>query len=663
MNDWEEKYLNWQKNGMAQYMSEKLGEKGISAEEERKVLSDKLAKTAYNLGFDDCFVPEEIEHPSWTDAYDLMPLFTKSAESPDLIEHFSADFKREILDKCKTEQEKALAKKIFPDMCRFFAPELINPENYAAGSVLLLKTYQNFSTKITDLSSQESFKQTALGDKIFCLSKYAPARQQSFLRLQAVNDAICQLGNTGKIRSFIQNLDNFADRENGLTPDMVAGLSENLLPDMKSGKNNIDEQYDNLSGMYFFDYGIGEFYYKCAATPLSPANIAELIRIYKELPATDWDTFNQNRNDGLALANSKVLGQLRDTIHDQRPATAELIAAMTEYYDNRDSDSAKCRLINANKNNIGYQLDEKALLDAGTYDEEVCRKNNPKEKEKIIDILRRLTENMNSDAKLPQVENAQMQKLVENIDAKGFTDTGRLGILLNAINTRLESDMNHGKIGISPDMLKLIVWADRKTAAAINDLDYERQSGAYKSSWFKQAAKFSLLINDSGKDFDFAAFDREYDEKAATLDMEEMYLYLSGLQNSCLINAQETALAKHGAYLKRIYPDLSDREIKNAFSLRTKETADEESPARRLSVKERQQKLLVQKYHDQLESMGSGNTLKALQNMVLYHEASTPIGRKRRLERSKEHPQNMAVFEAFQKAGIDFSRKPAGRDL
>lgn len=662
MDNREEKLKNWQNNGMSLAVVEELNKKGIGTETEQKLLDEKLAETACNLGFEDCFSSEKIDRPNWTDAFRLLSLFEKNAESPALIEQFSADFKREILDKCQSDTEKNLAQKTFPHMCRFFSPELINRDNYAAGSTLLLKTYQNFTTKIRDLSLTEGFKQAALGNKIFTPSTYSPARLQSFLRLQAANEAICQLEDAEKISCFMQNLDNFAQRENGLTAEAVKGLSENLLPDMKSGKNNIAEQYDNLSGMYFFDYGIGEFHYKCATTSISPQNIAELIRIYKELPATDWNSFNQNRNDGLAIANSKTLGQLRDTIHDQRPSTAELIAAMVEYYDHRD-DSAKLRLISANKGNIGYQLDEIALLNPETYDERVGKKENPQEKEQIIDILRRLNESMNGKSLPPRIQNRQMQKLVEEIDAKAFTDTAKLGILLNAINTQLESDMAGNKTGISPDMLKLIVWADHKTAAAINNLDYERQSGAYKSAWFKQAAKFSLLINDSGQNFDFAAFEKEYDEKAAKLDMEEMYLYLSGLQNRCLLNGQTSALAKSRSYLKRIFPDLSDEEVKDIFSLKTKETSETEDTGRRLSVKERQQKLLVQKYHTQLENMGSGNTLKALQNMLLYHEASTEIGRKRRLQRSREHPKNMAVYEAFQNAGLDLSVKKSGRDL
>lgn len=644
MQTFEEAYVNWQKNGMEDFIGS-LADDNTPPEE----LSREAAEIAYNLNFSDLFEPE-IDNARYTDGYynlrKIMP-FHQQKEKRQLISRFAKDFRKFT----GLEADPALrnfSTKAFLKMCGYINEDIINEKNYNSGSKLLMKFYGNLLKNIPDITKRDNSEIHNFVEKTWATQfsswrgSYALKKSAYLKRLKILNTAAAKLQDFDKMMFLMEGIHNYLRQERDISDDFISGIEQNMLPRLRNEKNVTKEE--NLWGTYDFDMGIGDFEYKTMTTRPTPDNLNSLMQFYKEMPTTDWETFNQNRLDGLAIqnlnstfGNSKGIENLRDTIHSERPQTADLIGAMVAYFDaveNKDNiEEAKNRMFVLNRQNIGYEIDEKFLADVNNYKISVPHYENTSVKEPIIDILRRLDINMHQSMKLPKNLDEKLLKTAENIGGS----KEKLGEFLSILNQKLEKDMNEGKVGIMPEMIHLLVWTDKKCAKAINNLDYEYQHGAARAPWFKEAVKFNCLTNRGRKSFSSAAFDRYYDKDAQYLPHTKMYQKLARLQYGFLARNQKKFLKQSIKNLQEAITGLDARKAAKMLSKKTLESGENEiiekfNRREELSAAEKKIMLIILQYHNRLESINSGNLSNALQNMLVPHQPSTRIGERYRNE-------------------------------
>lgn len=90
---------------------------------------------------------------------------------------------------------------------------------------------------------------------------------------------------------------------------------------------------------------------------------------------------------------------------------------------------------------------------------------------------------------------------------EGYTDTAAFGRFMEVLNNKIIQNIETQKIGISPQMVDLMFWCDKKCTNLLKDRDFEHQCGDHKSPWFKQVALFAELTNSAETGFNRKGFD------------------------------------------------------------------------------------------------------------------------------------------------------------
>lgn len=677
MKNFQDNYKIWLQNGAQQLLEEKSKFFEFRSQEENIEFGKNAALIAHALHFNDLFAAQPSDLQYSDDFLNLKKFIFDEEDNHhiQLMAKFCSDFMQQHPSSATPDKIRL---DIMAKFKNFIAKDIVTEKNYSQAFSIFTNTFKAFENVILHNEKLDKYDKQRLAEKVFTPEmhsldgKYELKSSQDYLKkLIIMENAITELQDFEKIKFLYEGVDASLWRNKEISDDYMQGIMQNIIPDIKTGKENTTE--DNLWGMYAFDYGFGNFKYKALTTKITPSNLADIIRAYKETPSTDFTKFNQNRLDGLSLENvsqgsyyggNRGLASLRDTIHDQRPQTAELITSMVSYYEavksNQGVEDAKNKMLTANKRNIGYQLEEDYLCDITNYEQKTLIAGTKDTYEPVIDILKRLAKNMNGDDRAPLTADKNLNLLAKGLEEKPF-DKERLGVLLKRINDKLLTDMEDGHIGISPDMVALIVWTDKKCAHMINNMDYEYQFGAQDNEWFKQAVKFSMLINDSGEKFDEDRFNA-LTSPSQSLSIEERYALLAEEQKKYLINAQNSCILEGINYLVDIDPKLSKTDAAKMLSKKAYEcgevpAAEKFHKGEKLSASERRELLVIFQYHNRLESIGSGNTLKALQNLTLWHKASTRAGERHRAMRMAEQPQTDNLKHVLQVSQIDISYK------
>jgi hypothetical protein len=352
--------------------------------------------------------------------------------------------------------------------------------------------------------------------------------------------------------------------------------------------------------------GAADFAYKCYATEITPRGINDLLQMSSEVLGGDRSKFEQIRKDALSL--NHWVG--RDPIHDSAPGVNEVIGKMVAYYDApaESKEKALTELKKA-KENMKYWNWGKEIYDLAKYDEV-----SPRTKEKNIDILRRINKNMsanNNEVRVTEKDNLNALAKIAGKHERSFID--QVIPLVSALNQEILSAIDNKQTGFSPEMVSLIAWTDRRLARALNDIDFEKQMGFYKEEDGKEVLLFNELTHSAKKIFDRKKFDDFYEHQVKNaFDMEEAYQNIGNRQNNLLIG------------LYKQYDEYCH--------------AMDDTDGAKIMIKARK------------ERAGSGNTLKALQNLTLYKEASTGIGRKHLAER-RERAKHRSVYFFFDRKG------------
>lgn len=338
--------------------------------------------------------------------------------------------------------------------------------------------------------------------------------------------------------------------------------------------------------------GAANFAYKCYMTPITPRGINDLVQMAQENLAGDLTTHEAIRKDALLL-NSWIP---RDPVHDSAPGVNDLIARMVEYYDAtpENKEEAYEKLKKAN-DNISFWGDK--VFDIKKYDEE-----NPRSHEKNIDILKRINNNISKNKENPPItENELLNKLAEKANKHNPPLLKDMVLLVQIINKNLLKAIDEKQLGLSPEIINLIAWTDKKLALSLNNMDYEYQTGFYKSDKCKDILIFSELIHSASETFDKDNFDKFYEQDIKNaFDMEEAYKNIGNHQNQLLF-------------------DLYDLYDKDCAKMDNTKLA----------------KVMIE---NRKERAVSGNSLKALQNLTLYKTPSTKVGEQHLKDTIKRQP-------------------------
>ncbi len=453
----------------------------------------------------------------------------------------------------------------------------------------------HFLQKIVDIANQGG---------IDLLDKCLKGNPKSILaNLTILKQGLKTTKNCQNFRDLYNDLESFRHVFSELmdTPGFTQNCVQHILPRIENG-NSIFGLHDNKWGAIYGEkgiaagVGIATFFYKCYATPINPRGINDLLQMSQETLAGNLAKHEQIRADAYYL--EKIWN--RDPIHDSSPGIEKCIGAMITYYDNPNEEN-KIRLQK-------HMFWGDSIFDLKNY--ELITTSN----EKIIDILRRIYSNMSqNNMELPITENTQLNKLAAKANQFETPTMAQISPLVKKINQILLQAIDAQQVGLSPETVELLAWTDKKLALALNAMDFEKQSGFYKTDECREVLLFSDLTHSAKETYNLKEFNQFYEDNI-----------------------------KNAFDMEQAYQNIGQRQNKNLFDLFKQYAEDCHAMNDTLCAKRMTE---IRK-----ERAGSGNTLKALQNLTLYKEASTKIGQKHLAERHQRAPYRDIYLKLYERA-------------
>ncbi len=348
-------------------------------------------------------------------------------------------------------------------------------------------------------------------------------------------------------------------RDHGARPSTIKGFKDIVFPLMEQKDDEVlpiiegGNAYGTTIGMY----GVADYAEECLLSSYNPREIDKLIRIYHEIPTSDYKKFEQNRKDAARLQGTIIGG--RDFIHDERPGINEMLVAIKDYYNHRNSDDSanyKFRLAELeDKYHFGV-LPNAFNIEAYEKPIEYMSKHNHAEEgnvnETALDILNRLIKNTRPNLlEAPKTKNEELNKLMENISptmnertGEVLVDFDKVGMAVAKMNETLLQ--NKGKQGIYPSTVSAIAFLDKMSAHALRNASRKDLQELPFDPKFKEMVRFSQLT--SSIEYNENDFENQYrqivdkfseaygDDNVDSLKIVEGYQVLS---QQILKNVQE----------------------------------------------------------------------------------------------------------------------------
>ncbi len=297
-------------------------------------------------------------------------------------------------------------------------------------------------------------------------------------------------------------------RGHGIKPSTIKGFKDIVFPLMEQKDDEVlpiiegGNAYGTTIGMY----GIADYTEECLLSSYNPGEIDRLIRIYHEIPTSDYKKFEQNRKDAARLQGTIIGG--RDFIPDERPGTNEMLAAIKDYYNHRNSDDSanyKFRLAELEDkyhfgvlpNAFNVEAYEKPI----EYMSEYNRAEEGNKDETALDILNRLIENTRPNLlEAPKTKNEELNKLMENISPTMNERTGEVLVDFDKVGTAVAKIneillQNKGKQGIYPSTVSAIAFLDKMSAHALRNASRKDLQELPFDPKFKEMVRFSQLTS------------------------------------------------------------------------------------------------------------------------------------------------------------------------
>lgn len=312
-------------------------------------------------------------------------------------------------------------------------------------------------------------------------------------------------------------------RNHGIDEKTVDGFKNIVFPLLEQKDSEVSAILygSNAYGVVEGQYGIADYTEECLLSTYDPGDIDKLIRIYHEIPTSDYKKFEQNRKDALRLQDTIIGG--RDFIHDECVGVNEVLSAIKDYYDNRnseDSEKYKQKLKELEKKYhfgvLPYALNfekyeqpieymaEGSVADAGSPDE------------RAIDILNRLVENTRPNliqapvTKYPELNNLMngIVPLINEQTGEVRVDINEVGAAVTAINELILK--NRDKQGIYPSTISAIAFLDKMSTYALRGVKSKEAKELVFDPDFKEIVRFSQLTSSVG--YNENDFEKKYNQ-------------------------------------------------------------------------------------------------------------------------------------------------------
>lgn len=307
----------------------------------------------------------------------------------------------------------------------------------------------------------------------------------------------------------------------GIKPGTINGFENVIFPLMEQKDDEVKPIIEggNAYGTTVGTYGVADYTEECLLSSYKPRDIDKLIRIYHEIPTSDYKKFEQNRKDAARLQGTIIGG--RDFIHDERPGVNEMLVAIKDYYEHRDGDDSanyKIRLAELeDKYHFGV-LPNAFNLEAYEKPIEYMSEHNHAEEgninETAMDILNRLIENTRPNLlEAPKTKDDGLNKLMESISptmnertGEVLVDFDKVGAAVVRMNEILLQ--NKGKQGVYPSMISAIAFLDKMSTYALRNIDRKDLQELPFDPEFKEMVRFSQLT--SSIEYDENDFENKY---------------------------------------------------------------------------------------------------------------------------------------------------------
>lgn len=297
-------------------------------------------------------------------------------------------------------------------------------------------------------------------------------------------------------------------RGHGVEPSTIKGFKDIIFPLMEQKDDEVLPIIEggNAYGTSIGMYGIADYTEECLLSSYNPGEIDRLIRIYHEIPTSDYKKFEQNRKDAARLQGTIIGG--RDFIHDERPGTNEMLAAIKDYYSHRNSDdSAKYKLrlkeledkyhFGVLPNAFNIEEYEKPIKNMSEHNR--AEKGNVNET--ALDILNRLIENTRPNLlEAPKTKNEELNGLMGSISPTMNERTGEVLVDFDKVGTAVAKmneilSQNKGKQGIYPSTVSAIAFLDKMSAHALRNVSRKDLQELPFDPKFKEMVRFSQLTS------------------------------------------------------------------------------------------------------------------------------------------------------------------------
>lgn len=264
-----------------------------------------------------------------------------------------------------------------------------------------------------------------------------------------------------------------------------------------------------------------EYDFDCLMSRVTPLNLNRLLLSRRELPFSDANRLEQNRVDALAIEG--VLVPDHGFIHDEDPKAHDLLAAMLNYYEARETggmEDAKMHLMSIIGEVRGRFGDlTRMVFDLENYEKvirgEVWDDNAASRTYNIpaIEVLRRLVDNTDINlVKAPEVDDFVWRELMEEVGLRRNPENGSMRADWQSV-TNLVTYTNawiiehQGKYGLDPVRVEAITFAERAATYALRNVTERERLELPYDEGFKEIVKFQELTGSGDSKFNLEEFE------------------------------------------------------------------------------------------------------------------------------------------------------------
>ena len=266
--------------------------------------------------------------------------------------------------------------------------------------------------------------------------------------------------------------------------------------------------YQDNPAAFFNRLGMIGYTNKVLTSQWTPRSLNEAIGILKEVPTPDMVKRETIRTKAIQLEEAEFSG-LRDFLHSETIGVSELVGHMLEYYHaskggNNNAAQTAADKIKSDLRSCQSEDFASGYLDISRYERVIDRDSGLT----AVEALQIVADNVRkNNAKPPLVNDPELDGLSQRFLLAGYTDPAAFGRFMEVLNNKIIQNIETQKIGISPQMVDLMFWCDKKCTNLLKDRDFEHQCGDHKSPWFKQVALFAELTNSAETGFNRKGFD------------------------------------------------------------------------------------------------------------------------------------------------------------